>query len=172
MGLEGLVSKRRDRPYRAATDQRNHIVAAVRHIVLMLERIIAFFCGRAVAANSLERSGAATNNGKASLARASGRRKHARSETVKSTSNIALASVLVGCRGRRPLPDVQDPGDVRLLIQSGRRPRLKISSVRIELLCFSPRCPQTVLHGAGLRHHSCRGAQRSRGTPCAASVLG
>ena len=47
MGLEGLVSKRRDRPCRVPTDQQNYIVDAVRHIVLMLERIIAFFCGRA-----------------------------------------------------------------------------------------------------------------------------
>src|SRR6516165_7669146 len=43
--------------------------------------------------------------------------------------------------------------------------------IGIELLCFSPRCPQTV-HGDDLRHHSSREVQRSRGPPCAASVLG
>src|SRR5689334_5192727 len=53
---------------------------------------------------------------------------------------------------------------------SGRSTRGCLT-LSVELLCFSPRCPETV-RGAGLRHYSYRGVQRSRAPPCAASVLG
>jgi hypothetical protein len=70
-------------------------------------------------------------------------------------------------QGRRPCTKA----DIALLPYNDRNTRVYLS-LSIEILCFSPRCPQTVPHGVGLGHHSYRGVQRSRGTPCAASVLG
>ncbi|SPP98695.1 protein of unknown function [Bradyrhizobium vignae] len=57
-----------------------------------------------------------------------------------------------------------------LLPYNGRSTRGYLS-LSIELLCFSPRSPETA-HGADLRRCSYRGLQRSRAPPCAASVLG